>query len=60
MRLLILALLCLSACNRDPQVPTAAENQELDEAGRMLDDAEGNLADIDDNGLAPAPVDPQM
>ena len=60
MRLIIPLLLCLSACDRSPDVPTAAENRDLDQAARMLDDAEGNLAGIDDNGLAPAPADPDM
>lgn len=60
MRLLMLVLLCLSACNRGAAVPTPAENRDLDEAGRLLDNAEGDLAGIDGNGLAPAPADPQM
>lgn len=60
MRLLVLVMLCLAACNRGPEVPTAAENRDLDEAGRLLDNAETNLAGIDENGLASAPADPGM
>ena len=58
--LLMPVLLCLSACNRGAAVPTPAENRDLDEAGRLLDNAESDLAGIDESGLAPAPADPQM
>ena len=58
MRTAYCLLLILAACNRGPNVPTSAENQDLDAASRMLDNAETNLSEIDENGLSPT-VDPQ-
>jgi hypothetical protein len=48
---LLLALLALTACQRDPGEPTAAENRQLDEAANMLNEAPANLEAIDDSGL---------
>jgi hypothetical protein len=48
---LLLALLALTACQRDPREPTAAENRQLDEAANMLNEAPANLEAIDDSGL---------
>ncbi|HET7708826.1 MAG TPA: hypothetical protein VFK50_04730 [Sphingomicrobium sp.] len=54
MRFLFVFCLVLAACDRRPEVPTATENRDLDEAGRMLDAAGGNLPAADDNGVRPA------
>jgi hypothetical protein len=53
MRALPLLILLLSACNRSPDVPTAAENRDLDEAAAMLDGADDALAGTDANALGP-------
>ena len=60
MRILALAILCLSACDHGPEVPTATENRDLEDAARMLDNADDDLAGIDENRLAPPPTDPQI
>ncbi len=39
---LILALLLLSSCDRHPSAPTAAENQQLNHAEKMLDEMARN------------------
>ena len=51
---LLLALLTLTACQRDAGAPTAAENRQLDEAANMLNSAPANLEAIDDSGLGAA------
>ena len=48
---LLLAILTLTACQRDADAPTAAENRQLDEAANMLNAAPANLEAIDDSGL---------
>ena len=53
-KLLLLALLTLTACQRDAGAPTAAENRQLDEAANMLNAAPANLEAIDDSGLGAA------
>jgi hypothetical protein len=40
-----------TACNRDPAVPTAEENRQLDDAANMLDRAPANLENVDDSAL---------
>jgi len=48
----IVVLLALAtACNRDPAVPTAEENRQLDDAANMLDRAPANLESVDDSAL---------
>ena len=54
MRALALLLLVLTACDRGPEVPTATENRDLDEASRMLNEADRNLSAVDGNGVRPA------
>ena len=54
MRALPLLCLLLAACNRGPEVPTAAENRDLDEAATMLDSADNALTGTSENALAPA------
>ena len=51
-----IAALCLTfaACDRHPEVPTEAENRDLDEAGRMLDSADNGLETIDAGAIEPA------
>ena len=56
MRTLTSLILLLAACNRGPEVPTAAENRDLDEAANMLDDADNALTGTND--ALPAPVEP--
>ena len=51
---LLLAILTLTACQRDADAPTAAENLQLDEAANMLNAAPANLEAIDDSGLGAA------
>ena len=53
MRYLAAMFLLLAACDRGPAVPTAAENRDLDEAARMLDNADDNLSTIDVGGVQP-------
>jgi hypothetical protein len=61
MRWLIASCLALAACDGGPEVPTATENQDLDEAGRMLDEAPDNLSAIDANAVRPvAGTEPEM
>ena len=55
MRALTLFFLLLAACQRGPEVPTTAENRDLDEAANMLDSADKALIVADENALAPAP-----
>ena len=49
-----IAALCLmlASCDRGPEVPTAADNRDLDEAARMLDNSTDNLSTIDEGALA--------
>ena len=54
MRALTLLFLLLVACQGAPEVPTAAENRDLDEAANMLDSADNALPGAEDNALAPA------
>jgi hypothetical protein len=51
MRAIALLFLMLAACDRGPEVPTAAENADLNVAADMLDDAPGNLSNIDENAI---------
>ena len=53
MRALPLLILLLGACNRGPEVPTAAENRDLDEAASMLDGADNALTGTKETALAP-------
>lgn len=62
----LLLPLALSACQRDPAAPTAAEDRQLDEAANLLNEAPANLEAIDDGGLGdtngiaePAPERPR-
>jgi len=50
----LLLLLLLTACNRGPDVPTAAENRDLDEAANMLDSADNALTVTSDTALPTA------
>lgn len=50
-RLLFLVSAVLTACDRNPDAPTAEENRQLDEAERMLNEAPSNLEAVDDYGL---------
>ena len=59
MRAVATLLLLLAACDRGPEVPTSADNRDLDEVGRMLDNADGNLANIDDGALQPRDSNPE-
>jgi hypothetical protein len=54
MRTLTLLILLLAACNRGPEVPTTAENRDLDEAANMLDNADDALTEVNEAALAPA------
>jgi hypothetical protein len=47
----LLFALLLSACGEDTR-PSAAENEQLNNAAEMLDAAPDTLANIDDNSLA--------
>ena len=49
---LLASLALLTACNREPAVPTAEENRQLDDAANMLDRAPANLESVDDSALA--------
>jgi predicted small lipoprotein YifL len=51
MRILALFLLALAACDRGPEVPTAAENADLDHAADLLDDADNHLQAVDNRDL---------
>ena len=53
MRTFALLLLLLAACDRGPEVPTSAENRDLDDAATMLDNADSALPGADENALAP-------
>lgn len=46
------AFLCLTACRNDPAVPTAEENQQLDDAANLLDQAPASLGNVDDSEVA--------
>ena len=49
------ALLVLAtACSREPPVPSAEENRQLDDAANLLDRAPANLESVDDSGLGEA------
>ena len=41
----------LTACDSGPEVPSAAENQDLDSVSNQLDDAPSRLEGIDDSDL---------
>ena len=56
MRALTLLFLLLAACDRGPDVPTSAENHDLDEAANLLDGADKALTGT--NETAPAPAEP--
>ena len=45
------AALALASCDGSQPVPTATENQHLDEAAEMLDDAPEELANVPGNDL---------
>ena len=51
MRRLAPLFLILAACDRGPELPTAEQNRDLDDAAARLDDAGNGLADIDDSEL---------
>ena len=51
MRPIAALFLMLAACDRGPEVPTAGENRDLDEAARMLDNSNDNLSTIDEGAL---------
>ena len=58
MRWMLPLCLVIAACDRGPEVPTSAENRDLDEAGNLLDQAEDNLSGIDTGAVEdrdPAP-----
>jgi len=48
----LLLILVVAACS-DSGTPTSEEQRQLDEAERLLDDAQANLEGIDDRDLAP-------
>jgi hypothetical protein len=48
-------LLC-AACQRSSDVPSTEENQQLDDAANMLNEAPANLDAIDDSEVANAPA----
>ena len=52
---LLLALVLLAGCESGQPVPTATENQQLDDAANMLDSAEQNLAKVDARQLPAEP-----
>ena len=52
--LLLAPLALLTACNREPSVPSAEENRQLDDAANLLDQAPANLESVDDSGLGEA------
>ena len=52
--ILILCLALLTGCSDDPTVPTSEENQQLDGASAMLNEARANLEAVDDGGLSSA------
>jgi hypothetical protein len=50
--ILLTALLVLAtACSRDAPVPTTEENEQMDAAANLLDQADDDLESIDDDGL---------
>ena len=49
MRWIVACFLALAACDRGPEVPTSAENRDLDDAGRMLDEAPNSLPPLESN-----------
>ena len=49
MRWIVACFLALAACDRGPEVPSSAENRDLDDAGRMLDEAPNSLAPVESN-----------
>lgn len=52
MRFVVIALLMLiAACDGGPDVPTAAQNSDLDDAAGHLDNASAHLDGIDANAL---------
>ena len=57
-----IATLCLllAACNSGPEVPSEAENRDLDEAAQLLDNADDNLATVDAGNLDVSSTEPQM
>ena len=57
MRTLLCLILLLAACNRGQEVPTAAENRDLDEAATMLDSADNALAGTNGTALPAAEPD---
>ena len=52
MRAVTPLFLLLAACDRGPELPTAAENRALDEAANMLDSAPQAL-DSENNAAGP-------
>lgn len=51
---LLAPLALLIACNREPSVPSAEENRQLDAAANLLDQAPANLESVDDSGFGEA------
>jgi hypothetical protein len=50
--ILLMALLVpATACSRDAPVPTTEENEQMDAAANLLDQADDDLESIDDGGL---------
>ena len=54
MRVLLPFLLFVAACDRGPEVPTSAENRDLDSAADLLDQADNDLASINAGELEEA------
>lgn len=51
MRLALLSLLALAACDRGAEAPSSEENRRMNEADAMLNDAPGQLDSIDDSAV---------
>ena len=49
--LLTALLFSATACSRDAPVPTTEENEQMDAAANLLDQADDDLESIDDDGL---------
>ena len=55
--LLTALLVSASACSQEVAVPTAEENEQMDVAANLLDQADDDLDSIDDGGLNAAGSD---
>jgi len=47
----LIGLVLLGGCSREPVTPTAEENRQLDDVEQMLNEAPANLESVKDFGL---------